>query len=556
MTYIPPATQRELDNPAPEGQGLRHNQTRKIAYSLAGNGFSADEIVRMNTNGLPEDEVRKLAEWAISQNPEPSKPSSLSQTSNNAVTYRHQIGNGNQTVNDTPGRYCPADCKWNLERFLDGMTATPLDIGNASPVKVPADPREQASLLLSQLYQPGELVNIVTNATTEGKPGNRGETLTVTEWLLTQIMVIPTLGKLEVGVKDEGKDDSGEIRKKLTTAIEQCEPIVFLDNLKGHLSSPALEAFITAGEWKDRKLGVNQQIRGRNLAQVFITGNGLTVSGDIRRRSLFIELHLEVERAEDRAIRRPLDEDKITAMRPNILAALWAVVRQWQEQGRPKPAKTKGGFESWSEIVGGIVQAAGFGCPLETAEVAVAADTDHDDMRRLVAAMDSERHYEFSQLVELARQQDCFEGILGGEELDRRDKARLGKLFQRYHRRQVGDKRFWFDGKGHARRYWVETVKPTGSAPGPDGLHGQHGQHGISPEYAKNDSSQPDPQTMQTMQPCKEEPPPPCPDRLFGLESATAPLPPGWIGAQGSASTPESLFDPLIDPDLEACSEN
>lgn len=190
--YIPPATQRELDNPVPEGQGQRHNQTRKIAYSLAGNGYSANEIVRMNTNGLPDDEVRQLAEWAISQNPESSKPYNPPKTSNDAVTYRHHTGNGNQTGNNAPVGFCPADCNLNLERFLDGKTAMPLDIGNASPVKVPGDPREQASLLLSQLYQPGELVNIVTEATNEGKPGNRGETLTVTEWLTRFKAGVPT----------------------------------------------------------------------------------------------------------------------------------------------------------------------------------------------------------------------------------------------------------------------------------------------------------------------------------------------------------------------------
>jgi hypothetical protein len=272
--------------------------------------------------------------------------------------------------------------------------------------------------------------------------------------MLATVATLPALGNMPAGSK---ADDENEIIKMLVTTVKEARPILFYDNLKGHLSSAALEAFLTAPSFEGRKLGVNEFISGDNLATVFITGNGLTVSPDMRRRSLFVELRLEVERAEDRQFKRPLDVPTLTAMRPTILAAIWALVRNWQAKGCPKPSRSHSAFVSWANVVGGIVEAAGFGCPLETSTVAAVADTDGEDMRRLVESMEIGNRYEFAGLVELAKRLDCFAGLID-DDLDRRSKRRLSSIFQRYQRRLVADRRFNFDGKGHSRRYWSELV--------------------------------------------------------------------------------------------------
>lgn len=70
---------------------------------------------------------------------------------------------------------------------------------------------------------------------------------------------------------------------------------------------------------------------------VLITGNGCSVSPDIRRRSLFVELFMEEEHAEDREFKRALDDRELLVLRSDILAALWAFVREWDIAERPKP---------------------------------------------------------------------------------------------------------------------------------------------------------------------------------------------------------------------------
>ncbi|MBI5685538.1 MAG: hypothetical protein HZC54_10685 [Verrucomicrobia bacterium] len=274
--------------------------------------------------------------------------------------------------------------------------------------------------------------------------------------VLAACAIVPTLGRLPTGCKADTDD---EMRKVLLTAVREARQLVFLDNLRGKLSSAALEGFLSAPTWSDRVLGVSESFTADNLATVFITGNGLTVSPDMRRRSLFIELHLEAERAEDRQFKRVLDVPALLAMRANILAALWAMVRHWDNAGRPAPSRGHSAFPTWANIVGGIVKAAGYGCPLATANIAATADQDGDDMRRLTAAMEAGKHWSFGELVGMARREGCFESIIGGEgDLERADRARLGRLLARYEGRLVGKRRFLAEHKGRDRRYRVEEV--------------------------------------------------------------------------------------------------
>ncbi|MBI5820315.1 MAG: hypothetical protein HZA88_15210 [Verrucomicrobia bacterium] len=276
--------------------------------------------------------------------------------------------------------------------------------------------------------------------------------------LLAQCCMVPTLGKVPTGVK-AGEDS--EMRKVLTTAVRAGRTLIFFDNIKGKLSSPALEAFLSSTTWDDRILGGNVWFSGDNLATVFITGNGLTVSPDMRRRSLFVELHMAEERAEDRIFKQPLDLETLLSERPRILSALSALVRYWDSRGRPRPTHSSSSFPGWANVIGGIVEAAGFGCPLETPQIDAAVDRDGDDMHRLVAAIGSNGcSVDYAGLVTKAREHGCFEHIIGPEgETNRSESSRLGWLLARYKDRQVGSFMFRIEGKGHGRRFRVEAIK-------------------------------------------------------------------------------------------------
>ncbi|HMF45133.1 MAG TPA: hypothetical protein VKE29_00540 [Candidatus Udaeobacter sp.] len=291
--------------------------------------------------------------------------------------------------------------------------------------------------------------------------------------LLAKCAISPTHGLVRT---DGDLKDKAETAKELLAAVIEARPYILFDNCKRHLDSPSLEAFVTAVIWSGRILGVSKMFAGENLVTVFVTGNGCTVSPDMRRRSLFVELFMEDERAEDRQFRRVLDDPALLAMRPRILGALWALVRDWDAAGRPKPSRPHTAFPRWSEIIGGVVEHAGYGCPLQTAEIPSAADVDGADMRELVQPLDGEP-VKFDELVDTAWEHGLFERIIGSEsdgDLKPSDKSTFGKLLKRYDRRVFGEgKRFVVDGKGHSRTFCV--VNQT------DDIHGRHGQQGLSP---------------------------------------------------------------------------
>jgi hypothetical protein len=274
---------------------------------------------------------------------------------------------------------------------------------------------------------------------------------------LVSCAVVPVIGRLPTGVKS---DDDDETRKTLTTAVREAKAVILFDNQKSRLSSAALEAFISSPTWSDRLLGVNQTFTGQNITTVFVTANGCTLSPDMRRRSLLIELHLEAERAEDRQFRRPLDLPTLVALQPRILAACWSLVQHWYAQGQPSPSRSHSAFPTWAKVIGGIVQAAGFACPLDTANVAVAADEDGEAMRRLVEVMQSGTPYTFAEIVGLCQSNGCWDGIVGqaGAELKNATRVSLAHLLGRFADRLVNNCRFVIGGKGHKRHYRIEPV--------------------------------------------------------------------------------------------------
>lgn len=323
------------------------------------------------------------------------------------------------------------------------------------------------SLFVAQLIPEGELRPSIT--VTKNAEGAGATTVVA-------CAIVTVLGDLPTSVKSE---DDAEIRKILTAAVREGRTVVLFDNVKGKINSQALEAFVSTSTWSDRLLGANETVSGPNNVTVFCTANGATVSPDWRRRTLFIELHLDTERAEDQVFERPLSVGVLKTMRPDLLAACWSLIRNWDSMGRPLPTRSHSAFPAWARIVGGIVEAAGFACPLATASVAAVADEDGDYMRLLAAAMQHGRKLTFQEVTQLCRVQEIFGGLVGDSEMlmTTAHRSAFGKVLGRYDNRLVGDSKFMITGKGHQRRYHVVPTKPPSTV--------STVEHGVPVELAK-----------------------------------------------------------------------
>ena len=98
-----------------------------------------------------------------------------------------------------------------------------------------------------------------------------------------------------------------------------------------------------------RILGRSQTLTIENMMTVFFTGNGATISPDLRRRVLHVELFLREARSEDRKINHPLDEQAIEGLRDAILSALWSITCAWDKAGQ---ATTKAETQRLRTVVG------------------------------------------------------------------------------------------------------------------------------------------------------------------------------------------------------------
>lgn len=301
-------------------------------------------------------------------------------------------------------------------------------------------------LYAAQIVRAGSLrPSFITTKNAEGAGGT----------LITACMTVPVVGKFPTSDIPSGDE---EMRKTLLSHVRKADSVIIFDNVKTKIGSGPLEAFITAPRWSGRLLGLNETFEGTNCATVFVTANGATVSPDMRRRSLFIELHLDEERAEDHKFARTLDVDVLQTMRPQILAGCFSLVRRWDELGRPEPKRSHSAFPKWARIIGGIVESAGFGCALDTAEITGVADEDGDAMRALVKVMRKGKTYKFTEIVDLCRSEEVFVNLVEGI-MDNAHRRALSYVLSRYDKRAVGEHRFLIEGRGHQRRYRVEKME-------------------------------------------------------------------------------------------------
>ena len=255
--------------------------------------------------------------------------------------------------------------------------------------------------------------------------------------------------------------DESEWQKKLLSAVISGRRLLLLDNVKGHLNSGALEAYTTSSHFSGRVLGGSKEFSGEAGATVLITGNGLTVTPDLRRRSLFVELFLQEMRAEDRKFRRPLDSSFIASMRREILGALWGMVKAWDEAGRPVASRHNSSFPRWIATIAGIVEFAGYGCPTAAAEIAGMGDTDTADFTVLVGFMEQGKRYTFEEVAGFAIEGGLFDRMTRDLEnggLNKSAKSSFPKLLCRYDRRRVNATGiFIVEGRGKTRRYLLSS---------------------------------------------------------------------------------------------------
>ncbi len=234
---------------------------------------------------------------------------------------------------------------------------------------------------------------------------------------LARMSLIPVYGAPDEKTLPKSED---ELRKELDAWAIARKTYMFLDDVGGHLRSHLLNRFITSPKHTGRKMGTGELFTAPNVTQVFITGNNLTISPDLARRCLIVDLFFAGE-AHVRKFERIITDAWMAqdATRVQFLAALWALVRYWQECGCRRHDHLLASFEEWSAIVGGIVVEAGFCDPIKAAPE-LAMDERGEAFKRLFCALAADlptgtnKDFNINDISAKAEALEIWETVMGG----------------------------------------------------------------------------------------------------------------------------------------------
>ncbi len=155
---------------------------------------------------------------------------------------------------------------------------------------------------------------------------------------------------LQITDRDEERD------KRLLALLLQGETIVHLDNLPPTVDSGALASILTATTYQGRILGASRIVSLPNTLTVVGSGNNTECSAEIAKRTVPILLQPRTPHPESRKnFLHPDLRAHVKRSRRRILSVLLGMIENWLEQGRRPHPNRFGGFEIWSETIGGIL---------------------------------------------------------------------------------------------------------------------------------------------------------------------------------------------------------
>lgn len=243
--------------------------------------------------------------------------------------------------------------------------------------------------------------------------------------LLARCIIITAFGREPHAVTSGGSAD--ELEKRIAAELIAGGPALFLDNLNNvAFKSDLLASVITERPARVRLLGKSRMLPLNSSALITLTGNGLTISEDLARRFLTVEMDPHMEDPEARSFATDIRAD-VTRRRVELLAASLTIWRWGRRGGANKRGKPLGSFELWCEWVRDPLLTLGCKDPVERiseakerdgrrqaiaelfliwwerhADGPVAASDLHDDVRQAADPQGRGRQYLVSHLEKLA----------------------------------------------------------------------------------------------------------------------------------------------------------
>ena len=153
-----------------------------------------------------------------------------------------------------------------------------------------------------------------------------------------------------------------ELVKDVTTILlNTSSPVVTFDNVEGLVKSAALTSLLTSTRYTGRVLGSNTQVDQLNDRVWSITGNNVTIGGDLARRCLWIDIDAGIPNPQSRTGFKHNLHQFIPQNRAQIVWALLTLIRGWQAAGAPSVAVAgSDDYAEWIRVCDSICKFAGY----------------------------------------------------------------------------------------------------------------------------------------------------------------------------------------------------
>ena len=149
-----------------------------------------------------------------------------------------------------------------------------------------------------------------------------------------------------------------EMQKLLVSIAVDDGNFAFFDNVTS-FNSGAVKRITTSETISGRLLGTSRLVSRPNNVLWQVTGINPTLGSEISRRSAFIALNSRVANNRKRVYRHADFKGWMSENRTEIIGAILTLIRSWWVAGQKPGSTVLASFESWSKVIGGILEHAG-----------------------------------------------------------------------------------------------------------------------------------------------------------------------------------------------------
>lgn len=155
-----------------------------------------------------------------------------------------------------------------------------------------------------------------------------------------------------------------ETAKTITSALKDGHGIINFDNIGDGVDSSELAMALTQSVYMARVLHTSDAVRVDVRCTWSGTANHLTMSPELIRRSVLIDMDANAAHPEDRVPedgwRHPNLTTWVLQNRGKLVSACLTIIQHWINEGMPRDdAARMGSFEAWAGIMGGVLESAG-----------------------------------------------------------------------------------------------------------------------------------------------------------------------------------------------------